>query len=311
MQRPLVSIGIPVYNGEAYIGEAIQSVLNQTFADFELLISDNASTDGTQAICNSFAKDERIRYIRQPANIGAGPNFNALVAPCKGTYFKWLAHDDAIAGDFLERCIATLERDPAAVLCSPPVSFIGPAGEKLGEYVSPFPTDDPNPAVRFFGMLQGHPCFEVFGLIRMDSLRKTELIGNYNHGDGVLLAHLALMGVFAKCPDSLMYSRRHDRQSMAMFGITNEKAPRDFEAYAAWFDPRNRPGLSRSFNRAFYAYLRMIKSTPLSISQRAAIYSDLVRWLFPRWRILAGEWKRTAYHALGFETHRRAAERTP
>ena len=94
---PLVSIGLPVYNGDRYLAEALDSILAQSFADFELIISDNASTDGTQDICETYARrDERIVYSRLPENLGAAPNYNRLVEMARGELFKWAAHDDRI-----------------------------------------------------------------------------------------------------------------------------------------------------------------------------------------------------------------------
>jgi glycosyltransferase involved in cell wall biosynthesis len=297
MNAPKVSIGLPVYNGEAYIADAIKSVLMQTVADWELIISDNASIDGTERICREFASaDARIRYVRRAVNIGAAPNFNEVVKLASGEYFKWLAHDDTIAPTFLEKCIDVLAQKSNAVLACPRIRFVDQSGAELERYRSPFRTDDEIVVVRFAEMLRGHPCYEIFGLIRTCSLVQTKLIGSYNHGDGVLLAHLALMGPFAEVPEYLFNSRRHERQSMYLFGITTEKNPRDFDAYARWFDPKNKPGLSRSFNKALYSYARMITVTRNRFSDRVRCYAVLFRWLLPHWRILAGEWKRTLYH---------------
>src|ERR1700726_2570792 len=90
-----VSLGLPVYNGERFVKHAIQSVLDQTFSDFELIISDNASTDSTPDTCEEFArKDPRVPYIRQEINIGAKANFNRVFEYSRGEYFKWVAADD-------------------------------------------------------------------------------------------------------------------------------------------------------------------------------------------------------------------------
>src|SRR3954470_1068595 len=94
-RRPRVSIGLPVYNGQRFLAPAVSSLLAQTFADFELVICDNASTDDTEAICRRFAeRDPRVRYHRNEQNVGAAPNFNRALALSTGQYFKWAAHDD-------------------------------------------------------------------------------------------------------------------------------------------------------------------------------------------------------------------------
>ena len=103
---PKVSIGIAVFNGENFLESALRSILAQTFEDFELIISDNASTDRTADICEQYAsQDGRVLYLRQPANLGAQPNYNLLVGQARGRYFKWAAHDDMLAPTFLERCV--------------------------------------------------------------------------------------------------------------------------------------------------------------------------------------------------------------
>src|SRR5215212_10104103 len=107
---PRVTVGIPVYNGAKYLGQAIESVLAQTFADFELIICDNASTDATAAIALDYAaRDPRVRYARNRENLGVGRNFNRLIELGMGQYFKWLAADDVIAPEFLERCVEALD----------------------------------------------------------------------------------------------------------------------------------------------------------------------------------------------------------
>lgn len=117
-KTPRISIGMPVYNGEKYLVEAIQTLLDQTYEDFEFLISDNASTDSTEAICRDFAtKDKRIRYIRNPVNLGAAANHNRLIQQARGEFFKLASDDDKHSPEFLKRCISALDSDPAAVLC--------------------------------------------------------------------------------------------------------------------------------------------------------------------------------------------------
>src|SRR3989339_68658 len=117
-RRPLVSIGLPVHNGEHYLRKTLKSLLSQTYPFIELIISDNASTDGTEAICKAYERlDERIRYFRSDRNRGAAWNFNRVLELAGGTYFKWAAHDDLSAPDFLASCVRILETDRSVVLC--------------------------------------------------------------------------------------------------------------------------------------------------------------------------------------------------
>src|SRR5919109_5579420 len=116
--RARVSIGMPVYNGVRFLKEAIESILAQTFEDFELIISDNASIDQTEQICREYAaKDKRIRYYRNEKNLGAARNYNRVFELSTGEYFKWQAHDDLCDPQFLEKGVAVLARDPSIVLC--------------------------------------------------------------------------------------------------------------------------------------------------------------------------------------------------
>ena len=127
-----VAIGMPVWNGEKYLSEAIESILGQTFGDLQLVISDNASTDGTAEICRSYvARDRRVQYIRQERNIGAAPNHNYVFHHSSGEYFKFAAHDDILAPQFMEECVRILDADETAVLCSPATVLINEDGSPV------------------------------------------------------------------------------------------------------------------------------------------------------------------------------------
>jgi glycosyltransferase involved in cell wall biosynthesis len=208
---PKVSIGLPVYNGERYLRAAIDSILAQTCRDFELIICDNASTDGTAAICARYAAQEpRIRYHRQPRNIGATANFNRTFELARGIYFKWAAHDDLVEPTYLEKCVAALEQAPDAVLCQSLVKIVDDQGEFLEEYDHTIcGTDSQRASVRFAARLWPNDCQEVFGVIRSDALRRTELIGYHLGGDRTLLVDLALLGRFLLVPEVLFLNREH------------------------------------------------------------------------------------------------------
>jgi glycosyltransferase involved in cell wall biosynthesis len=121
---PLVSIGMFVYNGESCIREAINSLLNQSFKEFELIISDNASNDKTEEICRKYAnKDHRIRYIRQPKNLGAEANLRFVFDEAQSEYFMWAAHDDVKSADFIECNLKFLQKHPDYVASTSPVRF--------------------------------------------------------------------------------------------------------------------------------------------------------------------------------------------
>ena len=124
--QPDVTVGIPVYNGELYIQKAINSVLSQSYTNFELIISDNASTDSTEVICKEFARnDSRIKYVRHQINQGADFNFNFVLSEAKSKYFVWLGADDYWEATFLEKNIAKLESNNNIVGSIGLVKFYG------------------------------------------------------------------------------------------------------------------------------------------------------------------------------------------
>lgn len=267
---PKISIGLPVFNGEKYLADALDSLLAQSFSDFELIICDNASSDATAGICEKYAKtDSRIRYFRNKKNVGAAPNFNHTFHVAAGEYFKWAAHDDLCAPEFLARCIETLDADPSAGLAYPRAFIIDELGQKIEPYNLKLPTDSDSAAVRFEALLRGHKCFEVFGLIRSNMLAKTPLIGAYPHGDGVLLARLALLGKFVEVPEYFFFPRRHQEQSMIMV--------RDYRKYATWFNPKLRNRILFPYWRIHFEFLRSIWCAQLPKHERIRCCRHLIR----------------------------------
>jgi hypothetical protein len=127
--EPLVSIGLPVRNGEQHVGEAVRSVLDQGHGRLELVISDNASDDGTEEICRQFIRsDDRVRYYRQSQDIGLIANFNAVLHLARGTYFKWMGDDDRLAPTYVSRCVEVLNADATLILVTTQQAHIGPDG---------------------------------------------------------------------------------------------------------------------------------------------------------------------------------------
>lgn len=243
MNNPKVSIGLPVYNGEKYVARAIESVLAQSFSDFELIISDNASTDATQEICRAYAgRDPRIRYYRTEQNLGAAPNFNRVFELAHGDYFQWLASDDMLAPEFLSRCVPVLDNDPATVLCFCWARYIDEHDQPFSTCELDLRIDDPLPRTRFHEILLGwHNSFYVFGLIRVSALKKTKLILPHTHGDTILIARLSLLGRFQQVSEHLFLSRHHAAQSNEIYKA-EVPCGLDTDAYASWYDTQ---GMSR------------------------------------------------------------------
>ncbi|MCP4429173.1 MAG: glycosyltransferase family 2 protein [Chloroflexi bacterium] len=278
----LISVGLPVYNGENYVEEAIKAILAQTYANFELIISDNASTDSTQAICEAYAaQDPRIHYYRAETNKGATWNFNRVVELATGKYFKWAAHDDVVAPTFLEKCADVLEQDPSVSVCYTKVQFIDENGDLSDTYDVKLNTDSPDPRRRFRQLLmEWHLCFEIFGLLRIEQLRKTPLMGDYSHGDGVLLERLAFQGWFYEAPETLFFSRRHSEQSMNVFGVF--AGENDYHRYAEWFNPSKKGTIILPTWRMLKEHFLAVWQSGLSWRNLIYCYLYLGRWVIRR-----------------------------
>jgi hypothetical protein len=214
-QLPLVTIGVPVYNGERFLAEAVGSALAQDYGAIRVVIADNASTDGTPQIAGELAAaDPRVAVIRHPVNIGANPNFNDLIERASSPYFKWLAADDRIEPRFVSACVAELEANPNAVLCTTAWSEIDEAGAASHVRAEDLALTSPSPAERFGRLVcanQGNML--VYGVIRTDSLRRTGRLAGYYGSERALLAELALMGNLVELPEALWASREHPGRS--------------------------------------------------------------------------------------------------
>jgi len=272
--EPLVSIGLPVYNGEPYLTEAIQSVLDQTYRNLELIICDNDSTDRTAEICRGFAaRDARIRYFRNERNLGAARNFNLTVERASGAYFKWAAADDRIAPEFLAMSVEALQSDPSIVLCHSQVKVIDEHGNEIMNFCYPAGhASSANPSRRFGDALsQDRWDFEVFGLIRASALRRTRLLESYVASDRVLRAELSLFGRYCILPDWLFFNRDHPNRSVRAYPAHHLRT--------GWFDPRLANHKVFPHWRVLYEYVRAVNRVPLSGWQRVCCYGHLIRWL--------------------------------
>jgi glycosyltransferase involved in cell wall biosynthesis len=229
-----VSFGLPVYNGERFVAKAIQSLLDQTFTDFEVIVCDNASTDSTSEICEEFARlDSRIRYYRQEINIGAKANFNRVFEYSRGKYFKWVAADDVCGPRYLELTVGALDREPAVVLAHTRSSIINSKDEVVTPeelergtiFDDGFPVDvRPVDGTRSFDAILPHQrfqqilldtfwCFEIFALIRREAMLLTYPKRPYYGSDKVMLAQLSLLGRFIEIPEVQFFRRAHHGNS--------------------------------------------------------------------------------------------------
>lgn len=277
--NPKVTIGLPVYNGEKYLAEAIQSVLDQTFKDLELVICDNGSTDATEQICRDFSdRDDRVRTIRSPENRGASWSFNHSVEVARGKYFRWLAHDDKLSPDLIEKSVAVLEENPEVVSCITWVADINDGGDLIEVKPSTLRFDAERPNERFRSMSElrvAYKCEEVFGLVRNDILRQTKLIEKYADSDRTLIAQLGLFGPFHEIPEPLFLHRIHVTSSVRANPTRQDRA--------VWFDPSRKGKLVFPTWRQFFELLDVINSSPISFGEKLRCYGHMMKWV-KRWR---------------------------
>ncbi|MFH1154551.1 MAG: glycosyltransferase family 2 protein [Pseudomonadota bacterium] len=292
-KRPLVSIGLPVFNGEHYLRQAISSILNQTLKDFEIIISDNCSTDKTAEICSEFAlKDQRVKYYAQTTNKGAGPNYNFVFTKSSGKYFKWAAHDDFMSTNALESCVAVLENDPYAVLSFPLLVDV----DSLGNEIEVFDRGRQGEAPvhqRFWAFIDGlHNCAEIFGVIRSSILQKTKLIRDYTDSDRTLLGELALRGRIIQVSSSRFYRRVHAGKS--------DRVYRNYWERSEWFNPKNKGKVPLVAFQQVSDWVRAIVLSPISIDEKIRclyLLAKMVRW---KWKLYAFE-----LHLLAADIERR------
>ncbi len=276
---PRVSIGLPVYNGEIYLAAAVASLLNQTFTNFELIISDNASTDRTEEICRTYAAtDKRIRYYRNERNLGAAWNFNRTFELATGPYFMWACHDDVWAPTFIAQCVATLDARPEIILAYTKSIIIDEHGDSVYEYDAQFNTESPCADLRFHDLVRTpHKCFQLLGIIRTGALAKSPLYGNYTSSDIVLLAQLGLTGAFHELPETLFFYRHHAQQSIRI----------DRFARMAWADPARSTYAALPHWRLFFGLWGCIQQVSLPWGERIRCYITMLCW--PAW---SRNWRR-------------------
>src|SRR6266496_237046 len=252
---PRLSIGLPVYNGEKSLPESLDALLGQSYGDFELIISDNASTDSTAEICCSYGKqDSRIRYIRQSRDIGRVPNHNFLIEQARGELFKWAACDDLYASDLLKRCVDVLDEYPQVVLAHSGEAVIDNSGAVISLVKYPVVTDSPMAPERFRSMLFDGWGDDSYGIIRTEVLRRTPLHGSYHLADRTFTTELALHGPFHQVPDWLYFRR----DAPVMTSTIRERCVHmNPDRVNRWRYP-----VARLYGEYAWAYIAMIRRAP-------------------------------------------------
>lgn len=276
---PRLSIGLPVYNGEKYLAESLDALLGQSYENFELIISDNASTDATAEICARYAEnDPRVRYFRQPDNIGQCPNHDFVFQQARGELFKWASHDDLYARDLLLRCVEALDADPQAVLSHAPTAMIDGHGNITEPISYALATDSHHAPERFRNVLFVDGGDDIYGVIRSDVLRRIPPQGSYHHSDRTFVAEIALHGRFRTVGEWLYFRRDHPERALRV-------APTK-RAYCMRMDPRRANRLRHPTVRLLaeyvWGFVAAIRRAPLSIADRRECYRHLAGWMVSR-----------------------------
>lgn len=273
-ENVMLSIGLPVYNGENFLARAIDSILAQSFTDFELIIADNASSDATADICRDYAAREgRITFYRNLSNIGAAANFRKVFHLSKGKYFKWAAHDDQLAPEYLKECINLLENRNDIILCHSQVCIIDQAGKKIRVEK----TDDSNlassdPVKRFSALvLNDLDDYEVFGVARREILQKTPLIQGFVASDRTLRAELGLRGKIYIINQPLFLCRDHPQRSIRLMPAHHKRGQ--------WFDPKKKTRFLFPHWRILHEYFLCLGRVSLSLPEKAKCSFVILRWI--------------------------------
>ena len=282
---PPITIGLPVYNGEDHLHEAIDSILRQTYTDFQLIISDNGSTDATEEICREAASlDKRVRYIRHYSNNGGAWNFNYVANSADSPLFRFAADDDLLTPTLLEECIEMRAQERQAVLWYPRTVEIDADGNDIREFPDSLELRDEYPHRRLREFCDKYENSNaLFGLIRHETLMSTRLHGRYRSADIVLLAELALRGRFIEVPKPL-FMRRWAERSTAQHRTQDE--------INQWFDPDQGRYHHWVRTRLFYEMPRCILQAPIPLQERVLSLKEFYSSWIPRHgRGLLGESK--------------------
>lgn len=278
-QKMMVSIGMPVYNEERYLARSLKSLLSQDFSDFELIISDNGSTDSTPDICRDYAsRDSRIRYYRNDVNLGLPANFNRVFKLSRGKYFMWAAADDLWDPAFLCRCLEILRSDASVVLTYAQTVLTDDQGRRHGIMPGRLDTRDYDPISRFnlsmWGYIFGN---HIYGLIKSSALQSTRLFRSVVGADKILLAELSLIGAFAYIPEPLFYRRRIRE---------DETMVQRHKRYLEVTDPSNKKrNIFFPEVRNLYEYLNVALHASLPVVKRLALVTNALTGFIAKYGI--------------------------
>ena len=279
-ENPLISIGMCVYNEERFISQALDSLLSQTYRNFELIIVDNASEDATGQICQDYqSRDNRIRYFRNAANIGGAGSSKLVLAKSSGKYFMLAGGHDLWHPDYISECLNVLESDPQVVLCYAQVLVIDQNGhhqQLVKKAIDTRSLDDFDRCrATIWGLSRIPICDPIYGLMRTDSLRRAGL-RNVWGPDNLILIELSLNGAIAQVKNPLYY-RRMNRNPSKDVALWTEK-------YLERIDPENiKKRIVLTYSRMCYEYFKIISRSDFTIPQKMTLFVDAFASICHRW----------------------------
>ena len=288
LEQPLVSVGLPVYNGSNYLEAAIESVLSQSWGNLELIIYDNASTDNTESICRrALERDSRVRYYKQEKNLGAARNFNSTFEKARGKYFKWASHDDLLGPRFIEDSVTFLEENPDYVMCWPTLDHVNEDAEHLR------PQGVPNLSVthkRYSGRLRQLFDYQIagddiipsiFSVIRHSALENTRLWQRFTSSEEILMLELLMQGKSHQLDQVGFYFRQHDESA---FHANRTPAERE-----KWFDTEKHYVLQFPVWYLLARYYALISASKLSFVEKLRCHLEITRRAVFLWRRYLGD----------------------
>jgi glycosyltransferase involved in cell wall biosynthesis len=273
---PRLTLGLPVYNGERFLAVSLDALLAQTYTDFELIISDNGSTDRTSEIARHYQSiDSRVRYVHHPQNRGSTFNHNFVMEQSRSEFFKWVSDDDLYAPDLLQRCVDALDSRPEISLAHAWTAFIDEGGSITEPIQYALMTDVPDPVERFRSVLYTDGGDDMYGVMRMSVLRQIKPFGSYHWADRTFVAELALHGPFHNVPDFLYFRRDHPMR-------TSRVGRNNIRQRCARLDParanRWRHPLVRLIGEYLLGFFSAILRAPLTPRNRWRCVKELAIW---------------------------------
>lgn len=280
MSTPRVTIGLPLYNGQRFVAQTLDSLLAQDFADFEIVVSDNASTDHSVAVVEGYTqRDARVRLVRQPVNLGANGNFSAVVHEARGEYFKWATCSDLCNPGFLRACVDLLDGQPQAVLAAPRTFIFTDDPSQAQAYPHDIEVRDSRPSQRFIRVNQTLKLNNAMnGLIRTAALRQLRPpIDHYIKADLVMISCLAMQGEF-HIAEGAHFLRRMDPETATSLMSVEDDRKHHYPVMSA-------KALLPTW-RLYLGWLRYVRQAPVPPQERRAAMAHVLHM---------GKWERSSF----------------